>query len=73
MNIVQRLGGPTMTTVCAAFLGWRLSATADVATTSGAFVAAFALLCGLHALLFLATLRLPLLVTHAGAVSESSP
>jgi MFS family permease len=65
MNIVQRLGGPTMTTVCAAFLGWRLSATADVAATSGAFVAAFALLCGSHALLFLATLRLPLVVTHA--------
>ena len=24
LNIVQRLGGPTMTTLCATFLGWRL-------------------------------------------------
>jgi EmrB/QacA subfamily drug resistance transporter len=68
MNIVQRLGGPTMTTLCAAFLGWRLSAT-EVAPTSSAFVAAFALLCALHVLLFLATLRLPWLVTDARGVS----
>ncbi len=27
MNIVQRLGGPTLTTLCATFHGWRLSAT----------------------------------------------
>jgi EmrB/QacA subfamily drug resistance transporter len=71
MNIVQRLGGPTLTTLCATFLGWRLSATADLASTSGAFIAAFGLLCVLHALLFLATLRLPWLVPHAGPVSQS--
>jgi EmrB/QacA subfamily drug resistance transporter len=65
MNIVQRLGGPTLTTLCAVFLGWRLSATADLASTSGAFMAAFGLLCVLHALLFLATLRLPWAVAHA--------
>jgi EmrB/QacA subfamily drug resistance transporter len=69
MNIVQRLGGPTLTTLCAAFLGWRLSATADLASMSGAFIAAFGLLCALHALLFLATLRLPWLVP--GPVSQS--
>ncbi|MEJ1968742.1 MAG: DHA2 family efflux MFS transporter permease subunit [Rhizomicrobium sp.] len=66
MNIVQRLGGPTLTTLCAVFLAWRLPAAAGPATTSGAFVAAFGLLCALHALLFLATLRLPWLVPHAG-------
>jgi EmrB/QacA subfamily drug resistance transporter len=71
MNIVQRLGGPTLTTLCAAFLGWRLSATPDAAATSGAFIAAFSLLCALHALLFLATLRLPWLVPHAGPVPQS--
>lgn len=60
MNIVQRLGGPTLTTVCATFLAWRLSAASHAEASSGAFIAAFALLCGLHALLFLATLRLPL-------------
>jgi EmrB/QacA subfamily drug resistance transporter len=62
MNIVQRIGGPTLTTLCAVFLGWRLSATADLASTSSAFIAAFSLLCVLHAVLFLATLRLPWLV-----------
>lgn len=60
MNIVQRLGGPTLTTVCATFLAWRLSATPHAATQSGAFIAAFGLLCALHVLLFVATLRLPL-------------
>ena len=69
MNIFQRLGGPTFTTLCAAFLGWRLPATANLATTSSAFIAAFSLLCALHALLFLATLRLPWLAPHA----EPSP
>jgi EmrB/QacA subfamily drug resistance transporter len=70
MNIVQRLGGPALTTLCAAFLGWRLTATADLASTSGAFIAAFGLLCALHALLFLATLRLPWLVPHSGPASQ---
>jgi EmrB/QacA subfamily drug resistance transporter len=72
MNIVQRLGGPTLTTLCAAFLGWRLSATADLASTSGAFIATFGLLCALHAMLFIATLRLPWLVPHAESVSPSA-
>jgi EmrB/QacA subfamily drug resistance transporter len=59
MNIVQRLGGPTLTTLCATFLAWRLSAAVGPASASGAFVAGFGLLCGLHVLLFLAVLRLP--------------
>jgi len=62
MNIGQRLGGPTLTTLCAAYLGWRLSANADLASASGAFVAAFSLLGALQLLLFLTTLRLPWLV-----------
>lgn len=62
MSIVQRLGGPTMATLCAIFLGWRLSATSGATAMSGAFVAAFGLLCALHALLFLATIRLPWLL-----------
>jgi EmrB/QacA subfamily drug resistance transporter len=65
LNIVQRLGGPTMTTLCATFLGWRLSAAPSPAVTSDAFAEAFGLLCFLHLLLFLATLRLPWLVPHA--------
>jgi EmrB/QacA subfamily drug resistance transporter len=72
MNIVQRLGGPTLTTLCATFLAWRLSATPVTGTMSGAFTAAFGLLCGLHALLFLATLRLPWLVPQVRAASTSA-
>ncbi|HEY0295317.1 MAG TPA: DHA2 family efflux MFS transporter permease subunit [Bordetella sp.] len=72
MNIVQRLGGPTLTTLCATFLGWRMSATPDTAAASGPFVAAFGLLCVLHALLFLATLRLPWLVPQSGPGPHSS-
>src|SRR5271156_6220368 len=41
LNIVQRLGGPTMTTLCATFLGWRLSAARSPAVTSDAFAEAF--------------------------------
>jgi hypothetical protein len=65
LNIVQRLGGPTMTTLCATFLGWRLSAAPRPTVTSDAFAEAFGLLCFLHVLLFLATLRLPRLVPDA--------
>jgi EmrB/QacA subfamily drug resistance transporter len=69
LNIVQRLGGPTMTTLCATFLGWRLSAAPGPAVTSEAFAQAFGLLCVLHVLLFIATLWLPWLVP-AAAESE---
>jgi EmrB/QacA subfamily drug resistance transporter len=65
LNIVLRLGGPTMTTLCATFLGWRLSAAPSPAVTSDAFAEAFGLLCFLHLLLFLATLRLPWFVPDA--------
>ena len=54
-----------MTTLCATFLGWRLSAAPSPAVTSDAFAEAFGLLCFLHLLLFLATLRLPWLVPDA--------
>jgi MFS family permease len=65
LNIVQRLGGPTLTTLCATFLGWRLGLAQSSASPSGAFTAAFLLLCGLHALLFAAALRLPLSLDKA--------
>jgi MFS family permease len=60
LNIVQRLGGPTLTTLCATFLGWRLGMADSSASRSSAFTAAFVLLCVLHALLSAASLRLPL-------------
>jgi EmrB/QacA subfamily drug resistance transporter len=60
LNIVQRLGGPTLTTICASFLGWRLAAAHAQADIAGAFTLGFGLLCCLHILLVLAALRLPL-------------
>ncbi len=68
MNIVQRLGGPTLTTTCATFLGWRLAAASGAQALPDAFTAAFALLCGLQAILFAATWRLP----QAGHASEKT-
>jgi EmrB/QacA subfamily drug resistance transporter len=65
LNIVQRLGGPTLTTLCATFLGWRLGMAQSGAGLSGAFTAAFVLLCGLQALLFAAALRLPISIDKA--------
>ena len=47
LNIVHRLGGLTLTTLCATFLGWRLGIAQSSAGLSGAFTAAFVLLCGL--------------------------
>src|SRR5580700_2306107 len=44
LNIVQRLGGPTLTTVCATFLGWRLAVVHSEGMSS-AFTMSFVLLC----------------------------
>src|ERR1700690_465719 len=65
LNIVMRLGGPTMTTLCATFLGWRLELAHSPVSLSSAFAAAFVLLCVLHPLLFAASLRLPLSIDKA--------
>src|ERR1700723_3879638 len=73
LNIVQRLGGPTLTTLCATFLGWRLGMAQSSASLSSAFTAAFLLLCGLHALVFAAALRLPLSLDKATELAEESP
>lgn len=59
LNIVQRLGGPTMTTLCATFLAWRLGPHTTDQATSSAYAWVFGLLCGLHALTFLFAMRLP--------------
>jgi len=58
LNIVQRLGGPTLTTLCASLLGWQLAihSPADVGYP---FMISFALLCTFHALLIVAAMRLP--------------
>jgi EmrB/QacA subfamily drug resistance transporter len=73
MNIVQRLGGPTLTTVCATFLGWRLASATGPATLPGAFTAAFGLLCALQAVLFLVTFRLPWSVPTPEKLAPAEP
>jgi EmrB/QacA subfamily drug resistance transporter len=60
LNIVQRLGGPSFTTLCATLLGWRLSLQGAEHASLNAYVWAFLLLCTLHALTVLAASRLPL-------------
>lgn len=64
LNIVQRLGGPTLTTLCAVFLAWRLEARVGPFGMD-AWALAFLLLAALHALALLAAWRLP---TPAGSV-----
>lgn len=59
LNIVQRLGGPTLTTLCASFLAWRLGSHVAGHTVSTAYGWALLLLCGLHLLTFLSAVRLP--------------
>jgi EmrB/QacA subfamily drug resistance transporter len=59
LNIVQRLGGPTFTTLCASLLGWRLAAQPVHASPLSAYAWAFLLLCALHASSAIAAWRLP--------------
>lgn len=59
INIVQRLGGPTMTTLTATFLAWRLGSNASGAGVSTAYAAAFLLLAALHLATFVMAMRLP--------------
>ena len=62
MNIVQRLGGPTLTTLSATFLAWRLAAGTNQVSATAPFAAAFVFLCTLHVVMLLATIRLPWLL-----------
>jgi EmrB/QacA subfamily drug resistance transporter len=72
LNIVVRIGGPTLTTVCATFLGWRLGATPGHDGMLSAFTAAFILLCVLHGILFAAAVRLPVSVVGGAARDDES-
>ena len=55
LNIMQRIGGPTLTTVCATFLGWRLATTGPSHIPSEAFAEAFGVLALFHGVLLLTT------------------
>jgi energy-converting hydrogenase Eha subunit B len=65
LNIVQRLGGPVLTTACATFLGWRLAAEPTIAGVGRAFTMSFALLCALQTLLVLVAAQLPVSMEKA--------
>jgi MFS family permease len=62
LNIVMRIGGPTLTTICATFLGWRLGFAPSHEGVLSAYTAAFILLCAFHGLLIAAAMRIPLSV-----------
>lgn len=72
-NIVQRLGGPTMTTLCATLLSWKLASHGAGAPqeVSRAFAVGFMLLCGVHALTFLAAVRLPIRLADLAPSDEA--
>ncbi|MBB2167194.1 DHA2 family efflux MFS transporter permease subunit [Gluconacetobacter aggeris] len=65
LNIVQRLGGPIWTTLCAMALGGQASASPFM--TSRVFVMGLGLLCVLHAVLLLTTRLLPVRLAGRGA------
>jgi EmrB/QacA subfamily drug resistance transporter len=67
LNIVQRLGGPTLTTLCATVLGWQLAIHSP--GVESAFILSFGLLCSLHALLIAAAMRLPISLEKKEATS----
>lgn len=71
LNIVQRLGGPTLTTLMAAFLAWRMHLAASACGMSRAFMLSFLALVVLHALLVVSTLRLPRVLPKASEVTCS--
>jgi len=66
LNIVQRLGGPTLTTLCASFLAWKLRSQFTDSAVSTAYAWAFLFLCGLHAFTFLTASLLPLRLNRLG-------
>ncbi|WP_140329716.1 MFS transporter, partial [Acetobacter tropicalis] len=55
LNIMQRIGGPTLITACATFLGWRLAIAVPAHVASEAYAEAFGLLALFHGVLLFAT------------------
>lgn len=69
LNIVQRLGGPTMTTFLATFLAWRMRFGQSPDAVSNSFVQSFVLLSVLHAWLLIVTMYLPKVLPKAALPS----
>ena len=70
LNIVQRLGGPILTTLCATFLAWRMESTPFQTSKVQPFFFTFILLSTLHGFLIVAALRLPLVLDN---LNEHTP
>ena len=71
INIVQRLGGPVMTTLVAIFLEWKLAPDRSSVMIMKPFAAAFWLLSGIHGLAFLSAMRLPAFIVHRSEKEEN--
>jgi EmrB/QacA subfamily drug resistance transporter len=71
LNIVQRLGGPTLTTLCALALGWLLAAPGELGGLD-AWAWAFLLLAVLHALSVVAAACLPARAQAPGGREDSA-
>jgi hypothetical protein len=71
LNIVQRLGGPTITTLLATFLAWRMRFGQSPEAISNSFGQSFVLVSILHALLLISTMYFPKVLPKA--VVESAP
>ena len=71
INIVQRLGGPVMTTLVAIFLEWKLVPDRSSVMVMKPFAAAFWLLSGIHGLAFLSAMRLPAFIVHRSEKEEN--
>jgi hypothetical protein len=59
LNIVQRLGGPTFTTLCATFLGWMLESQPLQQASLNPYASALLLLAALHLWVLIVALKLP--------------
>lgn len=74
LNILQRLGGPALTTVCATYLASKLAMTSTGIENSHAFAATFLLLSLFHALLWIGAFLLPRsLVNDQGTEFQEAP
>lgn len=70
LNILQRLGGPTLTTLMATSLAWSMQGSGSLEGVSRAFVLSFLALAALHVLLLVSTAQLPRLLPNAAQVDE---
>jgi EmrB/QacA subfamily drug resistance transporter len=59
LNIVQRLGGPTLTTFTAMFLAWKMRFGQSPEAISNSFALSFVMVGILHAILLASSMRLP--------------